>query len=172
MGCDIHIVVEHQVEMDGDLKWIGLHACPYHTRGYTREDAYIGWEVRSRNYDLFADIAGVRGMSDDYPDAAPRGMPEDASDLAIHHLGDDGDVHSVSWMPMDEAFVKFGKYLANVVTAKMLGSKTFEVDPAQKFTVEDRVRWKMADHFGIDVTDDPDHPRSIDKYHIVFGFDS
>lgn len=114
MGCDIHIVMEKK----HNDNWVGLNAFPYVPVKYSPEalqaikksKAYLppfaGTQARTRNYDLFAALAGVRG---DGPD--PRGMPDDASDLAnmMHdEWGQDG--HSHSWLPLEEALPIFAAH--------------------------------------------------------------
>lgn len=112
MGCDIHIVVE--VKHDG--QWVGMHSCPYtEAEMYPREAltnaagepvravmGFTHWPLRSRNYELFAALAGVRGNG-----PAAKGMPPDASALArmeSAHWGEDGHSHSYCTA---ERFLKF-----------------------------------------------------------------
>ena len=99
MGCDIHLVLEKR---DGG-KWVGVDTFTSHHRSRpTRDDIMDGFSsptARSRNYDRFAALAGVRG---DGPEA--RGLPPDLSDttaLLASEWGDDG--HSHSWLPLNEA---------------------------------------------------------------------
>lgn len=93
MGCDIHMVLEKRVVVDGVEGWIGMHDFP--TTPDPKEGNHYQkqwWGVTGRNYALFAALAGVRG---DGPN--PKGMPSDASELA-HYLsngcGTDGHSHS------------------------------------------------------------------------------
>ncbi|MEZ5773272.1 MAG: hypothetical protein R3D33_00755 [Hyphomicrobiaceae bacterium] len=72
MGCDIHFVVERRSRAGGG--WIGLYSCLVRP---LRADLV----ACRRDYDFFAELARVRG--DGSPcSLAPRGLPEDASELA------------------------------------------------------------------------------------------
>lgn len=94
MGCDIHIVLERKV----DGKWIGIDAY----RHYMEPTSYRGGTT-NRNYKRFARLAGVRG---DGP--APKGLPEDLSDLAKMLSDDWGlDGHSRSWISLPDALPIF-----------------------------------------------------------------
>lgn len=93
MGCDIHLVVERLHKG----KWVAVDTFNGHESGYGK-----GWTspiARSRNYDRFARLAGVRGEG---PEA--RGLPENASDTTkalCEKWGQDG--HSHSWLTLEEA---------------------------------------------------------------------
>jgi hypothetical protein len=104
MGCDIHVVIEKKF---GD-KWIGmfeLGAYQYYGRGAEHEllderPTWVPCPGSSRNYELFARLAGVRGEG-----PSPKGLPKDASELATAIYGElDGcsDYHSHSWCPITE----------------------------------------------------------------------
>jgi len=81
MGCDIHGSIEKRV----NGKWVMVNR--------------MDLKARSRNYDRFARLAGVRG---DGPE--PRGVPEDVSDSTLLHIDEWGtDGHSHSWLPLHEA---------------------------------------------------------------------
>jgi hypothetical protein len=86
-------------------KWVGLHDYPYLSKTTIEsineevETRYFFWKATGRNYDLFAAIAGVRGGG-----PSPKGIPDDASDLAhlaIAAYGSDG--HSHTWLSEEEA---------------------------------------------------------------------
>lgn len=135
IGADIHMVLEKRVlppgMMPGNEVWLGVNAFPYVTTtiyDFSRRDrqvraagaggsgpnapqvdvevAFTGsthWPPTSRNYDLFGALAGVRR-----PGPEPRGIPTDASLLALHMIaswGEDG--HSHTWHTMDEALPIF-----------------------------------------------------------------
>lgn len=92
MGCDIHLVVEKQV----DGKWIAFNTMNF---SYSINGKLHVPAARERNYKRFAAIAGVRG---DGP--KPKGLPEDISDTTKHlvdHWGPDG--HSHTWLSLQEA---------------------------------------------------------------------
>jgi hypothetical protein len=103
MGCDIHGVVERRVRG----KWVavrvlqGLHG----TRWASSPYGYVSDAARSRNYERFAALAGVRGAG-----PAPRGVPEDASETTAFLVEDYGaDGHSHSWLPLAEAAEVFAR---------------------------------------------------------------
>lgn len=122
MGADIHLVLEKRVlppgYMPGAEQWVGVNAFPYVTTEVydfsqrikqgkaDAEVVYQGnthWPPTSRNYNLFADIAGVRG-----PGPEARGVPDDVSLLAAHMIARwDADGHSHTWLTMDEALPLF-----------------------------------------------------------------
>jgi hypothetical protein len=125
MGADIHMVLERKNLDTGN--WVGLHAFSYVQHPVTTKQKRIndgedypfdftGWDVRHRNYSLFAALAGVRG---DGPE--PRGIPEDVSELAqmeINHWGSDG--HSHTWYSIREALPLF---VAHMMPEEILGSR-------------------------------------------------
>ena len=81
MGCDIHL--HSEIKVNG--KW--LH--------YDQPDC-------DRNYELFEKMAGVRGENKNAI-AAPRGLPEDASDTTNFESDHwDSDGHSHSWLSAAE----------------------------------------------------------------------
>lgn len=93
MGCDIHLIVERQV---GD-KWIAVRLLDgYHNH---IDGKWSSPAARSRSYERFAALAGVRG---DGPVA--KGLPDDLSETARFLIDDYGsDGHSHSWLPVEEA---------------------------------------------------------------------
>lgn len=123
MGCDIHIVLERRI----DGAWIGLHDFPYFTgRSTDPEDAqyWPGPEATQRCYERFSRLAGVRR-----PGPAPRGIPDDASQLARLRLSEwKGDAHSVSWMSLEEAlpiFIETADFREDSIEAKFPASFIF-----------------------------------------------
>lgn len=165
MGCDIHIVVEKK----WNDRWVGLRELGFMTVDERdpifREDRdgrrfpvrYVASPAWSRNYDLFAEIAGVRGAGPE-----PRGMPDNASELTqmlSEQWGCDG--HSHSWLLMDEALPIFIKH--------QLGER-WMVDAARNNVLsgEARARAEALDVlFGIEYGDAP-----LDDFRIVFWFDN
>ena len=98
MGCDIHAIIERQI----DGKWVCISTIKHHHARVRRETDATGFSspaALSRNYDRFAALAGVRG---DGPSS--RGLPEDVSDTGRALADDCGvDGHSHSWLPLKEA---------------------------------------------------------------------
>lgn len=120
MGADIHMVLEKRWRPSreagstaADDKWVGVNAFPYVKgqmyAGSAVVEGHVRWQVDSRNYDLFGAIAGVRREG-----PAPRGVPEDCSDLALMEIEAwDLDGHSHTWMLLSEAlplFIQHGQF--------------------------------------------------------------
>lgn len=115
MGCDIHLFVE--------------------TKSYN--EWWILAELTiSRNYRLFAHMAGVRGEGIITPVVEPRGFPEDAGyRLKSDYKTWGEDAHTASWLTFEEFYSAVGKAGQPddaVAVAAMLAS-------LQKCGVESRV---------------------------------
>ena len=92
MGCDIHLVVERR--RTPSEKWTGIFA----------SDTCPGGRppVAQRDYQFFAEVAGVRGKVSDYNNY-PRNIPEDVSQLAWQqYMRAPTDHHSASHMTAAE----------------------------------------------------------------------
>lgn len=91
MGADIHLHIEYKV---GDQPW---KADERHQ--VTEEDGYTYVaDFGSRDYHLFANLAGVRG---DGPE--PRGVPDDVSEIVDKSIkGWSGNGHSHSWNTLED----------------------------------------------------------------------
>jgi hypothetical protein len=157
MGCDIHMVVEKRwpngIEED---RWVGLHACPWAVLevydGAEFRSGNACWLARSRNYRLFAALAGVRGEG-----PAPLGMPDDASDLAqMQAEAWAGDGHSHSWMMMSEALPLFMTHQFDSARKRLEGQDL------------DTTRSDALMYFGISM----DEVETLDDYRLVFWFDN
>jgi hypothetical protein len=171
MGCDIHPVLEKRWTdpETGITKWVGQHAFPY----VTIKEVWSGgkavatnvWHsprAQQRHYALFSKLAGVRGEG-----PAPRGYPDDVSDLTLMELGyegADGNLHSHSWASARE-------WVAACLS--------LEEDPEKLFLVPDsddpRVKDPYKHYLEIDIHQDDygDGPvDSPDNYRIVFAFDN
>lgn len=158
MGTDVHIIVERKTENG----WLGLHACQ--TSKNANGD-YQWWLVENRNYDLFAEIAPIRGGT-----VEARGIPDDASELTRYLWEMDGD-HTPSWLTMTEANEVFGKYYWDPVTYALQGRPGLE--PANGYSSETRQEWACADHFGFYRHEDENGKQEpLDNFRIVFWFDS
>lgn len=129
MGADIHMVLERRWQpppADGKTpatgapaRWVGVNAflspiAGLYAHGAQLADgssiydleATIRWPILDRNYALFAALAG--DMADG---PAPRGLPEDVSDLALMQVEEwDGDGHTHTHMLMSEAAPVFVRY--------------------------------------------------------------
>lgn len=108
-----------------------------------------GWHspvARSRNYERFAQLAGVRG---DGP--APRGLPDDMSETAALLVEDwAGDGHSHSWLPMKDAAAVF------------LATERNPPEMAKKYP--------DSHFFGVDTSGASG--KSRDDYRLIFWFDN
>jgi hypothetical protein len=92
MGCDIHIIVE-KFNKEKNI-WESLK---------DKEDTDLVANLDSRNYILFAKLAGVRNYNDYIPLSEPRGVPKDASKEWKKLLKDWGqDIHSESYYLFSE----------------------------------------------------------------------
>jgi len=141
MGCDIHLVLEQR---DADLGWVGIDTFAGHESSYGR--GYNSPAARSRNYKLFAALAGVRG---DGP--TPRGIPEDASTttrLLVKELGSDG--HSHSWLPLIDA------------------AREWNVERYTAEKLRDGYQEKFPESFWFGIDSEMD----LSKYRVVFWFDN
>jgi hypothetical protein len=139
MGCDIHGVVERF----WNDKWVAFNTLSSIHGVYGRQPG--GFDIplaRSRNYERFAALAGVRG---DGPEA--RGLPEDASDTSKMLFDLIGD-HTPSWLPIEEAAAIF------------IGTERYPLDSFQK-------SFPLNTYFGMDERDGPPS-----QFRLVFWFDS
>lgn len=146
MGCDIHLVVERFTEpYPGASNWICVSIAAGWTSTYQTKHGtnWFSPACLSRNYERFANLAGVRGEG---PPA--RGLPHDASASAAY-LSESEDFHSHSWLPIAEAARIFAETELLAVDASELQKK-----------------FPISHYFGID--DDGNY----EKYRIVFWFDN
>lgn len=109
MGADIHFVIEQRTP---ENEWYGVYytggpvTCPPYQ--FTRRDVGGGslsgpidavgplGKLKQRNYDLFAELAGVRGEG-----PAPLGLPDGLSVMAREAVKRrDNDSHSHSWLSL------------------------------------------------------------------------
>lgn len=132
MGADIHFTLERKQ----DDKWVGIYSTSLTPVIRSSEsvrshpDAPMEFGVaapKSRNYEFFAKLAGVRGPGPD-----PNGVPDDASELtraAVDLWGYDG--HSHGHCPLDEFCAKWvscaGEGVASFVVQKRMTNKYFTV---------------------------------------------
>lgn len=185
MGCDIHMVVERRWKRDdGQEQWVGLHAMPRaagkiygkvkwrewtdeagkrstpvdHERELGWVEGNMHWLPRSRNYDLFAELASVRGESS--RGNTPRGVPDDASALARMEIDSwDMDGHSHSHMLFSEAMPIFLAHQFEGVK-KRVTTGASEADLCKG----------ILQYFGVDLREA--WGETLDDYRLVFWFDN
>jgi hypothetical protein len=154
MGCDIHLTVEKQAK---NGKWYAVNLFNAHHQSPWRvQKKKVNWidtwsspVARSRNYDRFAALAGVRGHG-----PKPRGLPNDVSEstrFAVEKWGPDG--HSHSWLPLKDA-------------VKIFFDTEYDENKKEGY-VKNSPEYYF---FGVDrVTEDPEE---LDQYRVVFWFDN
>jgi hypothetical protein len=105
MGCDIHLLVEKEV----DSKWSveeGFVADFYDKDdNYFSRSEFLSTErpVQKRNYPLFSVLAGVRSDDEVTPISEPRGFPSDISEFARgFYCSWDLDLHTRSYVYLNE----------------------------------------------------------------------
>ena len=114
MGADIHFVIEYKNPKTN--RWIGIF-----DTGNPFIDLYRGMEnpirkLRSRDYEFFARLAGVRGEGPE-----PNGIPQDISELTAMSIEDwKSDGHSHSHRPLEEFIaLKLGISEAEIIANKL-----------------------------------------------------
>ena len=144
--CEIHYVIEQ--EHNGE--WVGVFGTD-NGLTYPNCDSHLPLPVfvfKNRDYKFFADLAGVRG-----PGPEPRGLPEDLSSMSRMYTDSWGpDGHSYSYLSLRDFVTKWlianNESITPIVKEKLKGN-----DPVLE----------VVKKLGI---------RQIDKYRVVFWFDS
>lgn len=97
MGADIHTYIERKMP-SGDWAYVNNLDSVVYSKALWSSDkphfVHAFYEVNSRNYELFARLASVRGDGRE-----PRGLPDDVSEM-VQMYADvwSGDGHSHSWL--------------------------------------------------------------------------
>ena len=153
MGCDIHVILEKKF----GNRWIGMREVNSLQHFKSEEGVppakwkrvYVPSHATSRNYELFAALAGVRGEGPE-----PIGLPMDASELTLALYGpEDSDLHSHSWCPLHE-------YLTKLVET------AFDVPDMILLADHPAVRHPMQYWFNAY------EPEDGEEYRVVFCFDN
>lgn len=126
MGCDIHIIAE--VREDGTWKANTREVFPldeWEREYYKKSHAEVPFDWRS--YSMFGLFANVRNYDHCTSIAAPRGIPEDASEAYKSHERDwEGDGHSHSYLTLRELIeFDYDKVFWNRRITRQEGPNTF-----------------------------------------------
>lgn len=137
MGCDIHFVIERRKKDAVGAPWVGVYSSDFSVGGRP--------QIARRNYDFFAEVAGVRGTTKNT--VWPRNVPEDISPLAwSQYMRSPTDHHTPSHMTAAEFVAAYRR--------------------AEPLTDESRAPYDAYDMLGVDdLEDEWDH-------RVVFWFDN
>lgn len=155
MGCDIHIVLERK-DKDRDC-WVGARSYKYFAKTLLAENYeghYAGFIIKQRNYAFFNDLCGVRGDGSKFG-YTPKGLPEDASSMTLFELGDDTDLHSHSWVTMQELHPVMAKHFGAALVKRRLTDQH----------APDVLRTYVDDDIG-------DAHAPLEDWRLVFAFDN
>jgi len=101
MGCDIHFYTECKIDINDKKRWVSCDN--WKINPYDDEpNLDINYVYSTRNYALFAELAGVRRGTSKmiFP---PRGIPDDVCDeIKTAYDMWEGDGHTHSWLTMKE----------------------------------------------------------------------
>jgi hypothetical protein len=169
MGADIHMFIEKRLpsgnwvcvrNLNEPIRSEGLRLM-YENRGVSNEkfDAY--WNLRSRNYELFAALAGVRG---DGPE--PKDLPQDVSEyVQTEYAGWGMDAHSASWYSADEFVQIYDRIGVQVDEEKPLSPYVaVRIELGAEVATANFLHDKASVHV--------DEDDSVDLYRFVFWFDN
>ena len=151
MGCDIHLFPEYKVD-NGTWQAHPNIIVKIENEGTDHEYTYINYdEGIGRNYELFADMAGVRG---DGPE--PKGIPYGVSSIIKKVIEQwKGDAHSHSYMPLNEL-------------KKLMKKHGYDVKSNEMFTSCQTISKELSQIDKILLNG----PKSIVEHRVVFFFDS
>lgn len=160
MGCDIHIVLERR---SSDLnKWVGVQTYKGIASNLLDDSiktsyGFAWFKLRNRNYDFFNDLCGVRGEGSEFGHT-PRGLPDDASDLALMEFDNDSDLHSHSWLSARD-------FCGPLAASRYEGQELAVL-----------IGERMAKGFNLallnDFVNDEIEEDTVDEYRLVFAFDN
>jgi len=169
MGCDIHIILEQKAstgEWYGVRDFTGLSNKMFDSfrEGQSFPSGNMYFKVCSRNYDLFADLADVRG--DGNFGFTPKGLPPDASVMArARYSQDDSDLHSHSWLTPSEIEPILHKHFGHEFVADRLTQQRASFKDGHPYRCFAELFEPDAFHF-----DDPNKVNEV--YRVVFCFDN
>lgn len=166
MGADIHIYAERRLK-DGTwamCKQYNAMSVQTFRDLKLAEDQYprLFHRARERNYNFFAELAGVRG-----PGPEPKGLPDDVSPLVKEDAdGWDVDGHSHSWYSAEE-FVPI--FMNNHMDeAERTALVTMKLEANFPFSIVERV---LDDYLGVDLPYNNGEP-DTSCIRFVFWFDN
>ena len=169
MGADIHMYIEKRMpsgnwvcvrNLNEPIRSEGLHLM-YQDRSSSNGGFDAFWRLRSRNYELFAALAGVRG---DGPE--PKDLPQDVSEYVMtEYAGWGMDAHSASWYSADEFVQIYDRIGVQVDEEKPLS-------PYVAVRIEDGAEAAVAKFLHDKASVHVDEEDSVDLYRFVFWFDN
>lgn len=169
MGADIHMFVEKRMpsgnwacvrDLNESLHSEALTVLCKASASKFEFTAY--WDLRSRNYELFARLAGVRGEGPE-----PRDLPEDVSEyVANEYEGWGHDAHSASWYSADD----FARIYTSTYDENEDGDIPLNPYVARRIDTgaEMAVALFLRDKASVYVQDN----ESVNDYRFVFWFDN
>jgi hypothetical protein len=135
VGTDIHLYIEYKI---GDQPWI---VDPKHRIDETKD--LVSVSCATRNYNFFADLAGVRGQGSE-----PKGLPRDVAKKILDQsgcYGIDGHSHSFEYLQdfSDKLRPRINRALAETVDISKIEylKKTSEKDLAEFVFGDDYSRY-------------------------------
>ena len=169
MGADIHMYIEKRMpsgnwacvrNLNEPIRSEGLHVM-YQDRSSSNGGFDAFWRLRSRNYELFAALAGVRG---DGPE--PKDLPQDVSEYVMtEYAGYGMDAHSASWYSADEFVQIYDRIGVQVDEDKPLSPYVaVRIELGAEVATANFLHDKASVHV--------DEEDSVDLYRFVFWFDN
>lgn len=106
MGCDIHVMTEVRVHVNGHLRWINADNWRFNKYFGTENDEpkyNVEPIYGNRNYELFSFLANVRNYGGNKSFGFDRGIPEDAHEATVAEYEAWGkDAHTPGWCTLKE----------------------------------------------------------------------
>lgn len=165
MGCDIHIILERKDLERGH--WVGVRDYAIFNRSLLLDanahaNRLVQWQIKSRNYEFFNDLCGVRGDGSQFG-YEPKGLPDDASNLTLLEIGEDDDLHSHSFLSIDELEPVLRKHWPELLNTAV--AQALEGHHSHKL-------YQLLIDDDIEDTVDEDPSRYKDNWRLVFAFDN
>jgi hypothetical protein len=167
MGADIHIYAERKLS---DGTWAmcksfeGQSSSQFDSRVKVLERKTLFTRARMRNYNFFADLAGVRGDGPDH-----KGFPNDASPLVQEEFDRwNTDAHTPSWYSAREFVPIFMKnWMSDEESAELVSNRLSSSSVSSEIVFN-----VLETYLGVDVPYDDDDNPNVDAIRFVFWFDN